>query len=89
MKDTIYIDVREPNEFASGHIEGAINIPLGSIGNGNIELEKLAKDARLVVYCRSGGRAGIAKEQLQVMGYTNIENSINQEEINKATHLDE
>lgn len=87
MKDTIYIDVREPGEFASGHVEGAINIPLGSIGSSNSELENIAKDAKLVVYCRSGGRAGLAKEQLQAMGYTNVENSINQEEIeSKATN---
>lgn len=87
MKDTTYIDVREPSEFASGHLGGAINIPLGSIGNGNNELEKIAKDARVVVYCRSGGRAGQAKEQLQAMGYTNVENGINQEEISMTNHL--
>lgn len=85
MKDTTYIDVREPSEFASGHVDGAINIPLGSIGESNTELDELPKDRKIVLYCRSGARASLAKEQLQAMGYSNVENGINQEEIRRTT----
>lgn len=75
----IYIDVREPFEFAEGHLEGALNIPAGSVGN-TTQLG-IPKDAQVVVYCRSGNRADMAKAQLESMGYSNVENGINQENI--------
>ncbi len=74
----IYIDVREPSEFAGGHIAGAINIPVGSIEDGATALASIDKNAEVVVYCRSGGRAENAKTQLEALGYTNVTNGINQ-----------
>lgn len=69
------IDVREPAEFEESHVEGAVNIPLGDIMK---RLDEIPKDDEVVVYCRSGGRAGVAVQGLGSMGYTNITNGINQ-----------
>ena len=66
------IDVREPSEFAQGHVEGAVNVPLGSIqGIGDVAGDK---DALLYVYCRSGMRSSKAAAQLKRMGYANAVN---------------
>jgi rhodanese-related sulfurtransferase len=72
LKDTaLLIDVREPDEFASGHAENAKNIPLGDIEAGkSVETDKRMK---VYVYCRSGIRAAAAKTALQMQGYKNIE----------------
>ncbi len=64
------IDVRSPGEFASGHIEGAKNIPVGEIGARTSEVG--AKDAPVVVYCRSGARSGSAKSTLEAAGFTQV-----------------
>lgn len=80
----IYIDVREPYEYQSGHVENALNIPVGSISEGVTTLQKIPKDSNLVVYCRSGARAESAKNQLQHLGYTNVENGINIDNIKKS-----
>ncbi|PAY01589.1 rhodanese-like domain-containing protein [Pseudoalteromonas sp. HM-SA03] len=63
------VDVRSPEEFAAGHIKGAINIPFNEIETHQQELAKLT-DTTLVVYCRSGRRADIFIEALVPKGYT-------------------
>lgn len=63
------VDVRSPDEFAAGHIKGAINIPFNEIEMHQEELTKLT-DTPLVVYCRSGRRAGIFIKALALKGYT-------------------
>ncbi len=55
------VDVREPNEFSSGHIEGAENIPLGTISSS---LDKLDKDKKIVFICRSGNRSSKAAKMV-------------------------
>lgn len=55
----VIIDVRTPGEFKSGHIKGAINIPLDQIRNRIPELKK--KNTKLITCCRSGSRSGMAK----------------------------
>jgi len=78
MKATI-IDVREPDEYAESHVDGALNIPLGHFVSGiPEELEYLAKDQPIVVYCNSGNRAGKAAESLRRYGFTVVANGINQ-----------
>jgi len=72
------IDVREPYEYEAGHVKGAVNIPLGDMMK---RLNEIPKDEEVVVYCRSGGRAGVALQGLASMGYSNIINGINQEAI--------
>lgn len=67
----IILDVRRPDEFAEGHIPGAINIPNETIGTE--ELKKLPDKAQLIlVYCRSGRRSKEASEKLVKLGYTNV-----------------
>jgi len=67
----IIVDVREQSEYDAGHIEGAVLVPVGSIGElAPIRLPD--KDEVLLLYCRSGNRSARAAEQLSKMGYTNI-----------------
>ncbi|MDO5040578.1 MAG: rhodanese-like domain-containing protein [Peptoniphilus sp.] len=64
--DTVkLIDVREPGEFDSGHVPGAINIPLGSI----LGSKEFSKDDVLILYCRSGARSATAQKALEREGY--------------------
>lgn len=65
------LDVREPQEFEMGHIEGATLIPLGSLPE---HLAEVPKDKPVVVVCRSGNRSGRAAAFLKEQGFTNIEN---------------
>lgn len=69
--DYIIIDARTHEEFADGHIEGAIMIPEYEIAN-RAEKELPDKDALILVYCRSGRRSKIASEELVKLGYTNV-----------------
>ena len=67
----ILLDVRTPEEFADGHIPGAINIPNESIGENDIA-ELPDKEQRIYVYCRSGNRSKVAAEALVDLGYTQV-----------------
>lgn len=73
VAEDLWIDVRTNEEFASGHVDGAINIPHTEIAK---EISKLTTDksAPIKLYCRSGHRAGLAKTALEELGYTNVEN---------------
>ena len=67
----IILDVRRPDEFAEGHIPGAINVPNEEIDTD--EIPELPDKSRLIlVYCRSGRRSKEASEKLADIGYTNI-----------------
>ncbi len=70
--DYILLDVREENEFAEGHIEGAILIPYGEISD-RAEEELPDKEKTILVYCRSGRRSSIAAEQLVELGYIDVQ----------------
>jgi phage shock protein E len=69
----LVIDVRSPDEFRSGHVPSAMNMPLGEIRES---LPGRVKDRNQVVllHCLSGTRSGIAKQQLKGLGYTNVFN---------------
>ncbi|WP_221795454.1 rhodanese-like domain-containing protein [Oceanobacter mangrovi] len=73
LADRVYLDVRTPQEFQQGHLEGAINIPFDQIGE-RAAAAGLKQDDELVVYCRSGRRAGMAIKTLESMGYSNMTN---------------
>lgn len=64
----VYVDVRSPAEFASGHVEGAINIPHTEMARRWGELEA-HRDEPMVVYCRTGRRSGIALDVLREHGF--------------------
>jgi rhodanese-related sulfurtransferase len=67
----IILDVRRPDEYAEGHIPGAINVPNEEIGTADIE--ELPDKSRLIfVYCRSGRRSKEASEKLVKLGCTSI-----------------
>ena len=70
-KNYIILDVRRPDEYAEGHIPGAINVPNEEIGTANIS-ELPDKSQLILVYCRSGRRSKEASEKLAALGYTNI-----------------
>ena len=67
----IILDVRTPEEFAAGHIAGAILIPDYEIGE-KAESILTDKDQLILVYCRSGRRSKNAANELATLGYTNI-----------------
>ena len=70
-KNYIILDVRRPDEYAEGHIPGAINVPNEEIGTAEIA-ELPDKSQLILVYCRSGRRSKEASEKLVKLGYTNI-----------------
>ena len=67
----VLLDVRTPEEYAEGHIEGSKNIPLQSIEKTEAVITD--KSTPLFVHCRSGARSAQATSILKRMGYTNIE----------------
>lgn len=79
--ERIFIDVREPFEFNTGHVAGAINIPPAKLMAGATELSDISKDTELVVYCLSGSRSNVAINLLQSMGFTNLVNGINKNHV--------
>ena len=70
-ENALIIDVRSAGEFAMGHVEGALNIPVESISPHNLASLQ-DKTQTLVVYCASGMRSGYARTMLMQMGYTNV-----------------
>lgn len=70
-EDYILLDVRTPEEFAEGHIPGAVCISHDAIPTDEIP-ELPDKDQLILVYCRSGRRSKLAAEQLVRQGYTHI-----------------
>ncbi len=69
--DVIILDTREQDEYDEGHIPGAIVIPHTEIEDKAPEMLP-DKDAKILVYCRSGRRSKIASESLARLGYTNV-----------------
>lgn len=71
----LILDVRSPQEYAEGHVPGAINIPHNQIGSRLAEIGS-QKDKDIILYCEIGGRASAAANTLQAAGF------------NKLLHLD-
>jgi rhodanese-related sulfurtransferase len=72
-EDAFVIDVREPGEYAAGHVLGAKNVPLARLETGAGELVK-KKDRPVIVYCDGGDRSGKALAALKKQGYTRVAN---------------
>jgi sulfur-carrier protein adenylyltransferase/sulfurtransferase len=66
MRNALLIDVREPDEWSAGHIEGARHIPLRELPNN---LESIPRDQDVVLYCHLGSRSAMALEMLRGAGF--------------------
>lgn len=71
-QDVIILDVRQQEEYDSGHIPGAVLLPVGTIDEDTAAEVIPEKDSTLLVYCRSGNRSRTAASALAKLGYTNI-----------------
>lgn len=67
----VLLDVRTPEEFAAGHIAGAVNIPHDQLANRASELPQ-ARNTEIAVYCRSGRRSAQALDWLGKQGYQRL-----------------
>jgi rhodanese-related sulfurtransferase len=73
QKQAVIVDVRENDEWNSGHIAGAIHVPLSDLQNHLAELSKY-QNSQLIVQCRSGARSAKAADILAKAGFTNVHN---------------
>ncbi len=71
-EDFVLLDVRSPEEFAAQHIDGAENLNVEDITADTAAQAIGSTDAKVVLYCRSGHRAGIAMQALLGLGYTDV-----------------
>lgn len=77
FRNSVLVDVRTPEEYAEGHVPGAINIEDKLLGRKNrayVESILTDKTAHIYTYCYSGSRSGMAAAFLRQMGYTRAEN---------------
>ena len=70
--DAVVLDVREAEEYASGHIPGAVLLPVGTISEETDAQAIPTRDATVLVYCRSGNRSQTASAALAQLGYTQV-----------------
>ena len=68
----LLVDVREDNEWANGHIPGAVHMGRGIIER-DIELQVPDTTTKIVLYCGGGFRSALVADNVQKMGYTNVE----------------
>ena len=71
-QDVIVLDVREQDEYDSGHIPGAVLLPVGTIDEDTAGEVIPEKDSTVLVYCRSGNRSKAASDTLVKLGYTKV-----------------
>lgn len=84
LPDTVLIDVRSADEFASGALPGAQLIPHDQIG-ARIAAAVPDKNTPVVLYCRSGRRSSLAQDELRALGYTQVLNGGGYEQLKLAT----
>ena len=71
-QEVVILDVREQHEYDSGHIPGAVLLPVGTITEDTAAAVIDNLDTVVLVYCRSGNRSKTASQVLGDLGYTNI-----------------
>ena len=71
IRDAIILDVRTPEEFAAGHLEGAILVDIKD-ASFDSRIAELDPTVRYVVYCRSGNRSAQAVERMKAAGFTDL-----------------
>ncbi|QJC22728.1 rhodanese-like domain-containing protein [Arcanobacterium buesumense] len=81
------IDVRTPEEFATGHVTGAVNFDVNDAKFQN-QVKDLDKSAAYVLYCRSGHRAEGAKGYMESIGFTDVKNLGSVQEASQELGLD-
>lgn len=69
--DTVIVDVRTPEEYAAGHLDGAVNVDLQS-GSFEQEIAQLPADGEYIVYCRSGNRSAQAVAIMDGLGFETV-----------------
>jgi phage shock protein E len=84
--ETIIIDVRTPEEFATGHLVGAINIDVQS-PDFRDRIMAYDTDGEYFIYCRSGNRSGQAITQMFQMGFTDMTNGGSVQEASNMTGI--
>ena len=72
-EEALVVDVREPNEFAAGHVLGAKNLPLARLDASGADLAK-RKERPVIVYCDGGERSAKALAALKKQGFTRVAN---------------
>jgi phage shock protein E len=70
--ETVIIDVRTPDEYTSGHLEGAVNVDLQS-GTFETSILEFPLDGNYAVYCQSGNRSGQAVSIMMAAGFENVQ----------------
>ncbi|MBQ5325122.1 MAG: rhodanese-like domain-containing protein [Oscillospiraceae bacterium] len=70
--NVLVLDVREQDEYSTGHIGGAVLLPVGTINADTASKVIPSKDTTVLVYCRSSNRSKKASAALAKLGYTNI-----------------
>ena len=83
---TVVIDVRTPAEFASGHLDGALNIDVQS-PDFAAQVSQLDPTQDYFIYCRSGNRSGQAIAQMTNMGFTSMVNGGSVDEASKKSGI--
>jgi rhodanese-related sulfurtransferase len=73
-EDALVVDVRDPGEYATGHILGAKNVPLSRLSDGSAGEVAKRKERAVIVYCEGGERASKAVALLKKQGYTRVVN---------------
>ena len=71
-QEVLILDVREQHEYDSGHIPGAVLLPVGTITEDTAAAVIDDLDTVVLVYCRSGNRSKTASQALTDLGYTNV-----------------
>jgi len=71
-QEVVILDVREQHEYDSGHIPGAVLLPVGTITEDTAAAVIDDLDTVVLVYCRSGNRSKTASQALVDLGYTNV-----------------
>ena len=71
-QEVVILDVREQHEYDSGHIPGAVLLPVGTITADTAAAVIDNLDTVVLVYCRSGNRSKTASQALADLGYTNV-----------------
>ena len=71
-QEVVILDVREQHEYDSGHIPGAVLLPVGTITEDTAAAVIDDPDTVVLVYCRSGNRSKTASQALADLGYTNV-----------------